>query len=184
MKLTEWLTNNGYAYSAYPLDDTLIQLDGDWISPHQYEVFVSDADIEAAPNADPEVSGAYKITDSQHGTYRLEEFAGNGANGMIADWQEWVESHDLSRLSYAQAVALVGAETVKAVADEQCDYSGRLMSDNSERVEFTASVPCLDASEYIALTAYFYQPQEDLDSCTDGDLGNLTWNVDHYGLSI
>jgi hypothetical protein len=91
--------------------------------------------------------------------------------------------NDLSHLSRSQAIALVGAETVKAVDDKQCDYSGRLMPDSSDVVEFTASTRCPDASDYYTLTACYYQTSEDLDSCTDGDLGGLAWTVDHYSLS-
>lgn len=83
-----------------------------------------------------------------------------------------------TKLTREQAVAQVGSEAVDKVDAENCDFTNRLLPDNS-RVEFSASVPCEDKDGYeCTLLAYYYQDADDLVGVED--LSDLTWTIAGY----
>lgn len=86
-------------------------------------------------------------------------------------------------LTREQAVAQVGEQAVYKVERENCQPTNRLMPDNDDRVEFSASVRCEDADgEGATLTAYYYPTQEELDNAGD-DLSNVHWEIVGYEIA-
>jgi hypothetical protein len=91
MKLTDWLTQQGYGFRLAADDPTLIELTGKWITGMSRDVFTVDATIEpTASNAGQDV---YKIKDTGCDAFRLEEYSGSGPDGSICDWAEWMDAH-------------------------------------------------------------------------------------------
>lgn len=85
-----------------------------------------------------------------------------------------------SNLTREQAVAQVGETAVIYAESANCEPTGRLQTDGDDRVEFSASVRCEDASgDDVVLTVYYYPTQEQLDIAGD-DLGNVKWVIDGY----
>ncbi len=79
MKLTDFLTQNGFSYKADPKNEGLIVLTGEWISDMSQDVF-DDAAIVS------QVEGnVYRVSDCS-GEYRLELLDGSGPNGTIREW--------------------------------------------------------------------------------------------------
>ena len=83
-------------------------------------------------------------------------------------------------LTREQAVAIAGEQLVTKVESKNCQPTGRLMTDNSDLVEFLASVNFDDADgNDRVLTAYYYPTQEQLDNAGD-DLSNVDWVIEGY----
>lgn len=83
-------------------------------------------------------------------------------------------------LTREQAVAQVGETAVISAESANCEPTGRLQTDGDDRVEFSASVRCDDASgDDVVLTVYYYPTQEELDLAGD-DLGNVKWGIEGY----
>jgi hypothetical protein len=82
---TDFLTENGFGFERS--SDENIVLTGEWLSPHDEDVFCPEAMIEGT--GEPNV---YKVTDSAS-VSRLEVYNGSGPNGIIADWQEWADAN-------------------------------------------------------------------------------------------
>lgn len=86
-------------------------------------------------------------------------------------------------LTREQAVAQVGARLVDQVERENCEPTGRLMADNDDRVEFSASVIFYDADgNDCVITAYYYPTQDELDAAGDdlGNIDNLDWVIEGF----
>ena len=79
-----------------------------------------------------------------------------------------------------EAIAAVGPETVESVDNLNCDYSGCLLPDGDDRVEFIATLRLPEASEYETLTAVYYQPKDAVAAATE--LDQLDWEVAAYRL--
>ena len=85
-------------------------------------------------------------------------------------------------LTREQAIAIVGEQAVKKVDGKSCDYTCRLMGDNDDRAEFSASVCCKDKDgNECVVTAYYYPTQQELDGAGD-DLSNVDWEI--YGHEV
>jgi phage-related protein len=83
-------------------------------------------------------------------------------------------------LTREQAIAAVGAEAVNSVESANCDYTGRVMDQSDDRVEFAASVRCTDADGVdCTLRAYYYPTQQELDDCAE-DLSCVDWVIHGY----
>jgi hypothetical protein len=82
-------------------------------------------------------------------------------------------------LNRAEAVAMVGEKAVAQVEAENCEMTGRVQTDGDSRVEFSASVECVDQhGDKATLVAYYYQEDEAVNN-TD-DLSTLFWDVEGY----
>jgi hypothetical protein len=92
MKLTDWLTQEGYGFRPDTADPTLIELTGEWLTGMSRDVFTVDATItQTASNAGQVI---YKIEDTGCDAFRLEIYGGgSGPNGSICDWAEWMDAH-------------------------------------------------------------------------------------------
>ena len=89
-------------------------------------------------------------------------------------------------MTYDQAIQQGYADQVKAVDALNCEIAQyqHPTDESCGVVAFTASHrwTAEDGYEY-TITATYYQDKDDLDGCEDGDLGSLTWKVDHYNIS-
>ncbi len=84
---------------------------------------------------------------------------------------------DLTREQAIRAAGLAKVEELEAL---NCDFTNRLQTDGDEAIEFAATVDFVDVEgTQRALTAYYYQYQEDLDRAAD-DLGRLDWDIEGY----
>jgi hypothetical protein len=83
----------------------------------------------------------------------------------------------MEKLNRKQAVDMCGEETVAQVDRERCDFTNRLMPDNSGSVELAAYVTLDDGSH---LAAYYYQDEDEINECED--MGRLDWVIDHYAI--
>lgn len=83
-------------------------------------------------------------------------------------------------ITRARALAMCGEDAVNKVDEEPCDFTGRLMPQGEDLIEFNASVPCVDNNGIKChVSAYYYLTQEELDNCGD-DLGNADWEIAGY----
>jgi len=83
-------------------------------------------------------------------------------------------------LTREQAVAIVGEAAAAKVDAGNCDFTNRLMDDNDDRVEFSASVRCEDKDgTECTVIAYYYPTQQELDDAGD-DLSNVSWEIEGY----
>jgi hypothetical protein len=83
-------------------------------------------------------------------------------------------------LTREEVIELVGLALVEKLEAEECDFTNRLQTDGDEAVEFAASVNFTDSDGMPrALTAYYYQDQDDIDEAGD-DLGGLNWEINGY----
>lgn len=82
-------------------------------------------------------------------------------------------------LTREEAIQEVGLEAVQQVESANCDFTNRVQTDGDPNVEFSASVPCMDAEgETCTLTAYYYQDPDDLDRAEN--LDELEWQIAGY----
>lgn len=79
-----------------------------------------------------------------------------------------------------EAIKTVGIESVDAVENLGCDYSGLLLPDGDERVEFIATLRLPEESEFETITAVYYQDNADVAAAED--LDNLDWEIATYRL--
>jgi len=83
-------------------------------------------------------------------------------------------------LSRQQAIDQVGAEAVKRVEAENCDFTNRLMPAGWEdEIEFSSSIICTDHNgNDCRLIAYYYQ---DADTVNEAEgLDHLDWIIHGY----
>lgn len=86
-------------------------------------------------------------------------------------------------MTFDQAIQYGYKDAVEAVNKVNADYTSRLMPDPTV-VEFSASCRFSDkAGTEWTITAYYYQDQDELDACDDGDLGSLDWTARKYEVS-
>jgi hypothetical protein len=86
-------------------------------------------------------------------------------------------------LTREQAIAIAGEQLVVKVGSQNCEPTNRVMTDNDDRVEFSASVNFDDQDgNDSVLTVYYYPTQEQLDNAGD-DLGNVNWVIEGYEIA-
>lgn len=79
-------------------------------------------------------------------------------------------------LSRIQAEKGVGVFSVDEVSKKPCDFSQRVMSDNT--VEFVATTYAKNEDgDEVLLSAFYYQDKKDVN---DNELDNLDWKVAGY----
>lgn len=89
-------------------------------------------------------------------------------------------------LSRDEAIAKAGIAAIEKLDNENCEATNRLMGDNSDLVEYAASVRVDindeqgDTYEW-TLTAYYYPTKDELEAAGD-DLGNVDWSIEGYQL--
>lgn len=76
-----------------------------------------------------------------------------------------------------ELVTRFGEEIVNKLDNERCDFTNRVMND--ETVEFKASVKTeTEDGLPVTLSAYYYQKTADVDAVEN--LDELNWEIDHY----
>lgn len=83
----------------------------------------------------------------------------------------------MNRLTKEQAIAVVGADVIKALECESVDYTGRLTdgSSNVGYTEFATSVDAKDTEgEPVTVTMHVFIDSDNLVDCDD--LSNLDWD--------
>jgi hypothetical protein len=89
-------------------------------------------------------------------------------------------------LTRDEAIAKAGIAAIEKLDNENCEATNRLMGDNSDLVEYAASVRVDikdeqgDTYEW-TLTAYYYPTTDELEAAGD-DLGNVDWSIEGYQL--
>lgn len=84
------------------------------------------------------------------------------------------------QLTREQAIEIVGEKAVDKVERQNCDFTGRLMDDCDDRVEFAASISAKNTDgDDVTLVAYYYPTQSELDAAGD-DLGDVDWVVEGF----
>lgn len=83
------------------------------------------------------------------------------------------------KMTREEAVAMVGLDAVERVEKENCDFTSRCQCDGDTAVEFSATVDATDTDgDRVSLVAYYYQQQEDVESCEN--LDELNWEIEGY----
>lgn len=83
----------------------------------------------------------------------------------------------MKKYTRAQAVELVGEESVARVESYNCDFTNRVCENGL--VEFSSVTSAVDSDgDEVDLHAYYYQEQEALDA--HDDMSNLDWSISHY----
>lgn len=78
-----------------------------------------------------------------------------------------------------ELVTRFGEEIVNKLDNERCDFTNRVMND--ETVEFKASVKTeTEDGLPVTLSAYYYQNAADVNAVEELDA--LTWKIDHYSI--